>query len=77
MAATNDPKPDDALTDKEAARITGLSYRTLQKLRWKGGGPPFVHYSSRAVRYRRGDVEQWVAERVRQSTSDPGPESRS
>lgn len=76
MAANTDPISDKALTDKEAARITGLSYRTLQKLRTKGGGPLFVRYSNRAIRYRRADLERWMEERVRCSTSDLGPCAR-
>lgn len=60
------------LAEKEAAKFLGFSERTLQKWRSVGGGPKFVHVSARAVRYRQSDLELWVEERVRTSTSDTG-----
>ena len=62
------------LTEKQAAKILGFSPRTLQKWRGRGDGPAFLKISSRgAVRYRRSDLEDWVANRLRRSTSDVGP----
>ena len=61
------------LTEKEAARVLGFSYRTLQKWRGIGAGPLFVKATSRgAVRYRRSDLLDWVNRRLRHSTSDDG-----
>ena len=57
---------------KEAAKFLDLKPRTLEVWRHLGDGPPFVRVSARCVRYRRQDLERWVAERVRTSTSDPG-----
>jgi len=63
--------PDVLLFGAEAAYLAGLSVRTFEALRLKGGGPPFVKLG-RAVRYRRSDVLAWTAGKVRRSTSDTG-----
>jgi hypothetical protein len=63
------------LTEKETAELVGLSVHWLRRMRWAGGGIPFVKISSGrggAVRYRREDVENFISARVRRSTSDPG-----
>jgi predicted DNA-binding transcriptional regulator AlpA len=57
------------LTEKDVAATLGLQPATLRNWRVKGEGPPFVRLSRRAVRYRRTDVDQWLASRVRRSTS--------
>ena len=60
------------LRERDAARFLNFNVRTLQMWRVRGGGPPFVRVSSRAVRYRLQDLEGWIEERLRRSTSDPG-----
>lgn len=51
------------LTTSEAAAILALSPRTLESYRRKGGGPTFIALSRNVVRYRRTDLEAWVAAR--------------
>ena len=53
----------------ELARRTGLSTSYWNKARLTGDGPPFIHLSPRAVRYRWADVEAWFVERTRRNTS--------
>jgi hypothetical protein len=65
--------PDALLYQAEVAYLTAQSERTLEAYRVKGGGPPFIVIGKRGVRYRRGDVQDWIAARRRRSTSDPGP----
>ena len=65
--------PDALLYQAEVAYLTAQSERTLEAYRLKGGGPPFIAIGKRGVRYRRGDVQDWIAARRRRSTSDPGP----
>ncbi|MCP4545111.1 MAG: helix-turn-helix domain-containing protein [bacterium] len=60
------------MTEKEAAKILGFSARTLQKWRMNGNGPKFVHASSRAIRYSHCELERWIEDRMRTSTSDTG-----
>ena len=62
--------PDALLNQRQAASLIGVSERTLECWRCRGGGPSFVKISRRAVRYRRQDIDQWVRERVQHSTSE-------
>ncbi len=62
--------PDALLNQRQTASLIGFSERTLECWRCRGGGPPFVKISRRAVRYRRQDMDQWVGERVQHSTSE-------
>lgn len=57
------------LDERAAAATLGLTPRTLQSWRNRGGGPAFVRVSSRCIRYRVEDLEAWAADRVRTSTS--------
>ena len=55
--------------EREAASILCYSVRALQNWRHRGGGPDFVKVSSRSVRYRRADLETWIADRTVSNTS--------
>lgn len=55
----------------EAADLIGLSASTLNKLRVFGGGPQFLKLGRRVV-YDPADLDAWLAERRRRSTSDGG-----
>ena len=63
------------LNNREAAKFLNLSPRTLEKWRWSGGGPCFKKVGRRTM-YSPEDLETYLAERTRRSTSDPGPEAR-
>ena len=69
--------PPVLLTEKEVSKRIGFSVRTLQKWRYLGEGPPFMKVSARAVRYREGDIDTWIEDRMRLSTSDDGEGYRS
>lgn len=72
-AHADDPNFWQALiNEKEAGDFLGLSDRAMQKMRQTGGGPRYVHISSRCLRYRRIDLRIWAESRIRTSTSDPG-----
>lgn len=58
-----------ALDTPQAARYTGLAEKTLEGLRCRGGGPRFVRYSRKAVRYRIADLDEWMNARAVASTS--------
>jgi predicted DNA-binding transcriptional regulator AlpA len=69
------PKPQTrVLRTPAAAEYVGLSDSTLEKFRLTGDGPKFVRIGVRAVGYRIEDLDAWLAERVRRSTSDTGGE---
>ena len=63
------------LTGKEVAAQLRLSDRTIAGLRSRGGGPVFVRISRTRVMYRQVDVDAWVQQRLRTSTSDRGAEA--
>jgi len=68
------PSPADALMDETAAgaylggAASPVSIRTLQRWRLEGGGPRFVRVG-RLVRYRRSELDAWLAGRICESTS--------
>jgi predicted DNA-binding transcriptional regulator AlpA len=68
----NNPLPfglKPALNSKQAAIYLGLAKVTLDTMRCRGGGPPFVRISRKAIRYRVGDLDQWMADRLVANTS--------
>ena len=54
-----------------AADFLGVSARTLEGFRVRGGGPRFVKIGG-AVRYRLASLEEYLRQQERGSTSDPG-----
>ena len=64
--------PDKLIPEREAAEFLGVTVRTMQSYRQRGGGPKFVRLSARAVRYRRRDLIAYCDARLVRSTSDPG-----
>ncbi|MCB2226207.1 MAG: helix-turn-helix domain-containing protein [Desulfarculaceae bacterium] len=70
---TNPPDTPLLLKTSPAADYLGLSRRTLENLRYRGGGPRFIKLGS-AVRYRREDLDAWVEAGLQESTASPaGP----
>lgn len=65
--------PPTALNTKQASDYTGLATATLEKLRCTGGGPAFISYSRRAIRYRVSDLDTWMNARTVHSTSERLP----
>jgi predicted DNA-binding transcriptional regulator AlpA len=58
------------LRTHEAARLLGISPRTLEKYRCHGSGPTFRKLGGRVV-YAIGDLEAWANQAACRSTSDP------
>jgi hypothetical protein len=48
------------LTQAEAGEYLSLSPRLLQQWRYLGQGPPYARLG-RHIRYRRADLDAWVA----------------
>lgn len=59
------------LNTHQAGEYLGLSPRTLDRYRVKGGGPVYHRLGGR-VRYLVADLEAWAESRRRTSTSDDG-----
>ena len=49
----------------EVAHWLGVSPETLRGWRLRRTGPPFVRLTRKVVRYRRSDVETWIATSVK------------
>jgi hypothetical protein len=62
---------EELVTTADAAKITTLAVSTLEGLRVRGGGPPFIKLGRRVV-YSRNDLLTFARGNVRKSTSDPG-----
>ncbi|MFN0263968.1 helix-turn-helix transcriptional regulator [Tepidamorphus sp. 3E244] len=62
---------DTYLKEGQVAELLGLPVRTLQSWRLRGGGPEFYKIG-RSVRYKRADLEEWLASRKASSTASVG-----
>ena len=75
--STETTLPAPLLTENQAAELLQLTPRALQAWRYQGRGPRYVKISARAIRYQLDDLQEWIAKRLRRSTSDPGHDSDS
>lgn len=69
MSDESQPIPPRLLRTVEAARLLGLSGRTLEKHRTYGTGPTYSKIGGRVV-YAVVDLQAWAARGERRSTSD-------
>jgi hypothetical protein len=60
-----------SLDTARAADYLGLSKTYLDKLRCFGGGPRFAKIGRRVI-YRVSDLDAWLEQHMRGSTSDAG-----
>ena len=51
---------DELLTEKDVAKLTGISVYTLQRWRRKGEGPQWFRVGVRMVRYSRFNLDEWL-----------------
>ncbi len=68
---SNLAKKIEILTPKAVSERLGVSQSTLAKWRLDGSGPAFIKIGAH-VAYDASMIEDWLASRVRRSTSDPG-----
>ena len=54
-----------------AAKLLGLSPKTLERWRLEGGGPKYRKFGKR-VMYAETDLSEWAEGQTRTSTSDTG-----
>jgi excisionase family DNA binding protein len=62
MQHDRDGRGDRLLTTMEAAAYLNVSRRTLSRWLAEGIGPPSIKLPSGARRYRRADLDRWIAE---------------
>ena len=63
-------KRNDLMTTEETALYVRLSPRTLERYRVTGQGPTYLK-NGRRVLYRQADLDQWLENNRRRSTSGP------
>jgi hypothetical protein len=76
---TTPVNPDEYMTSVETAALMRLKPNTLEIKRCQGKGPPFIKLGDTRqapVRYRRSDVEEWIAAQRFVSTSAYSPHGR-
>jgi hypothetical protein len=56
-------------TEREEAERLGLAPKTMANQRCRGDGPPYLQLG-RLIRYDPALTDEWLAKRVRQSTSE-------
>jgi predicted DNA-binding transcriptional regulator AlpA len=64
MSPGNDDAPFELLDEKQMCALVGISPVTAAKWRARADGPRFLKIG-RLVRYRRTDVQAWLASRTR------------
>lgn len=71
--ANHSPRPAASaklLKPEDVAELTGLSVETLAQWRSQKRGIPYVKISRNCVRYRRSDLDGWLAERIVRTDQD-------
>jgi predicted DNA-binding transcriptional regulator AlpA len=67
-----DPMDDQKrFRTRDAARYVGLSASTLEKFRVMGRGPAYRKLGKKLVIYLRSDLDAWLDQCRRTSTSEP------
>jgi predicted DNA-binding transcriptional regulator AlpA len=59
----------ELLNQRQAAERLRLSTRTLERFRLTGGGPRYCKLGARVL-YLQSELDAWVAEHLRHSTSE-------
>lgn len=65
------PANSPTLTTAQAAQFLNVKPSTLEQQRWRGVGPKLCKLS-RSVRYRLSDLQKYLEDAVRTSTTDQG-----
>ncbi|RZI46657.1 helix-turn-helix transcriptional regulator [Candidatus Finniella inopinata] len=60
-------------TTQELSGLLGVAPSTLSAYRCAGVGPKFIVFGHRTLRYARSDIQAYMKDRARQSTSEEGP----
>ncbi|GFO60943.1 hypothetical protein GMST_32680 [Geomonas silvestris] len=59
----------ELLTTEQVAALLQMRVSTIQQWRWRGIGPSYARLG-RTIRYRRSDVEAYIARRMANGTED-------
>lgn len=64
------PDKDEVITPDELVKLTKMSKDFWSRCRVEGDSPLYIRMSATAIRYRWGDVVDWMEQRKCKSTSD-------
>lgn len=64
------PKNGPFLTPRQLADILKVSVKTLERLRKRGGGPPFIKFGGGQIRYPVVGLDAWLKDH--EHGSSPG-----
>jgi hypothetical protein len=64
-----EPISGGLISPTKAAMWLGVAPKVLERWRGAGGGPSFVRFNRKTIRYRMGDLEAFVASHVRATTA--------
>jgi len=65
---TNDP----LVPRKEFCALAGIGVKSLQRIELRGDGPPRVELMPGFIRYRRRDINEWIAARTKTGARPAG-----
>jgi predicted DNA-binding transcriptional regulator AlpA len=65
----NSENSDRLVCEKEAANVLSLSPRTLQGWRVRGGGPKYIKFGTKAIRYSLSELLKFIERQTRSHTS--------
>ena len=60
----SDSQPEPLMTAKQLSTYLGVPPSTIYAWRLDGNGPPCIRLGKASFRWRPGDVEAWLAERL-------------
>lgn len=60
---------EQLLNTKQAAHFLGVSAAFLERDRWAGARIPFVKLGTRSIRYRKSDLDNYINQQIKHSTS--------
>jgi predicted DNA-binding transcriptional regulator AlpA len=61
---------NNLLNTKQAAHYLSVSAAFLERDRWAGARIQFVKLGSRSIRYRQQDLDNYIEQQIRHSTSE-------
>lgn len=61
---------NNLLNTKQAAQYLSVSAAFLERDRWAGARIQFVKLGSRSIRYRQQDLDNYIEQQIRHSTSE-------
>ena len=70
MSTAPERAPREFMDEVEAGELLGISPRTLQAWRVRGTAGPRFCKIGRSVRYRRRDIEAWLADHTHTHTAE-------